>query len=166
MSTVANAVTTIHTSTHSWFAVGQMLTSTGSYGRLISYVQAGGTTNDYDELGSQLLVRDGSTNAFCTYSAGTVASDAISLATNYRFGQIYDGVNLTPYVNNVAGTPVAFVRSLGASGTINVGTSYQSGGYTAAAWDGPISEIVVTASSLGSTDRTSLDNYFRTKWGL
>jgi hypothetical protein len=160
----------------SWFIVGQMHPETGIYGRLIVYVEATqadtGSSSDYDYFTNvAAILRDNTNNSISGYfSAVQKGIKALSPATNARFGSVWDGTNHTPYVNNAAGTSVAAATLLGASGNIRVGASlgYSLGIQTAAgaAWDGVISEIVVTNTALSEPDLLLLDDYFKAKWGL
>jgi hypothetical protein len=145
----------------SCFAVGQMLTGTESFGRILSYIDALGGGADFDNDGSAaMLLRDSGNNGIAAYRNGALDAAAISLATNYRLGSVFDGTNHNTYVNNVATGPTANSMSFGASGGLEVGDA--SGG----SWSGPISEIVVFASAPDGATRTSLDDYFKTKWSL
>lgn len=145
------------------FIVGQMLTGTSDYGRAVSF-QGGNAGADESTAGSgALILRNSLSNAFGSYaSSGLRCSQAISLATNYRIGVIYDGSAATPYLNNVAGTPGgAFSTAFAAAGTLRLGTD-PAGVF----WGGAISEVVIANAALSSGDRDSLDSYFRSKWGL
>lgn len=138
------------------FFVGQMLTGTPNAGRAVNYMIAG---NDTDTTDSAWLIRSlGGADTVLTYRAGSKALESISLATNYRLGSIFDGTNDTIYINNVAGTPVGCTDAWGSPGQIGLSSI--------AAWDGPISEVVITKSALSVGDRSNLDDYFKTKWGL
>ena len=152
----------------SWFVVGQMHTETASYGRLFSYEKTGAVVGggDYDRTDRMAaLIRDASNNGISGYYNSAAASaQAMTLATNHRFGVIWDGANFTPYVDNVAGTPMAKTPNMGgAGGTLKIGDTIIG---AASPFDGLISEIVITNTALSSGDRLSLDNYFKTKWGL
>lgn len=148
--------------TGSAFFVGQMKTATANYGRAISY-RGNGQTQDFSNAASAAWqLRDGTNNAIHNYRTNPKAVEAVSLATNYRLGAIYDGVNVTQYINNAAGTPAACSDSFTGPGQISVGADTLSPAY----WEGPIAEVVITSSALGSGDRLSLDNYFKSHWGL
>ncbi len=150
-------------STGSAFFVGQMLTGTNNFGRAISYVGASGG-NDYNATSSAAwILRDGTNNGFATYrNSSEIAIQAISLATNYRLGMIFDGANATPYVNSVAGTPSANADAFTGPGTLTIGEDQGSG----SRWSGAISEIVITNSALSTADRLNLDTWFKSQWGL
>ncbi len=154
----------------SGFFVGQVLTGTHSFGRAFS---ASDNTGAADSATPNVVwvLRNDVTNALCGYIGGTgqTGSQAVSLATNFRFGIVYDGANGTTYLNNAnaTATSVSTTFSSAASG-ISVGqVNFGSGGLgTGGAWDGPISEVVITKSAMTSGERLSLDNYFKSHWGL
>ena len=155
---------TLGNATASFFVVGQMLTGTLSYGRALSFLGPGDTVDYADPGSASCIIRDDVANAFITYAGGATRCTAValSLATNYRIGMIYGGASVTPYLNNVAGTPGAYSTAFDATGKIGVGGDANTGSN----WAGPISEVVITNTALSSGDRLSLDNYFKTKWGL
>jgi hypothetical protein len=159
MSTTADAVA-LGGTTLSVFAVGQMLTGTASYGRAVSFLGTG-AVNDYDNTASvAAILRNDVSNGIASYRTTPLGTQAISLATNYRLGAIFDGANQTLYVNNVAGGTAASTGSFAAIGTLYAGK------FAGGTWAGPLSEIVVTNTALSSGERTSLDNYFKSKWVL
>lgn len=158
MATTTDAVVTGSSNLTSGFFVGQMLTSTEGFGRAVSFATSGlGDTSS----GSRIwVIRAGVANAIEAYRSGDIGPQNISLATNLRFGVVFDGVNGTTYLNNANPQATANADTFVSPGTISVGRDGGTG------WDGPISEIVITTSALNSGHRTLLDNYFRTKWGL
>ena len=125
-------------------------------------------SNDYDnarcciyitENAATLNIRD--TRNFANYN-----STAITNATNYRLGSIFEPSQVTLYVNNVATGPASDPGGTFSSpGTIVVGAGVEGGSIDDEA-SVTVAEVIITTSALGSTDRLSLDNYFRNKWGL
>ncbi len=149
----------------SGFFVGQMLTGTAGFGRAIVYGPP--ADQDYSNGGRVWALRDGSSNAIEVYNGGALASNAVSLATNYRFGSVYDGVNVTTYVNNANATAAGDSNAMTSAGAIGIGIEVSFGVWGGTqGWDGPISEAVMTTGALSAGDRTSLDDYFKTHWGL
>jgi hypothetical protein len=146
----------------SFFVVCQMLTGTTAFGRLISYSQSTGH-NDFDNAGSAAaILRDAANNGFATYdNASQRCTTSISLATNYRLGMIFDGTNITPYVNGVAGTPSAYSSSWVSGGPLSIGNNFNQN----AGWDGAVAEIVITNSDITS-QVAQLDSYLQTRLGL
>lgn len=156
---------TLSTALGSFFMVGQMLTGTPSSGRAMSFAK-NGASSDWNTAGcGALLLRSGSSNAIeCDASGAALFTQAISLATNYRLGSIFDGAHVTPYVNNSAGTPGAYTTSFGGAGRFAMGLDAAVAANEN--WVGPISEVVVTDTALSPTDRSNLDAYFQSRWGL
>jgi hypothetical protein len=100
----------------------------------------------------------------------------LSASTNYRLGAILrtGGIG-TMYVNNVSGGDFSFSGAPtftlgGAGGNICIGKTitFTSGTFTEnpETFGGLISEVVVTNTALSAGERTSLDDYFKAKWGL
>jgi hypothetical protein len=151
--------------TASFFIVGQMV-AVGSYSRFISFLKNGGA-NDYNEAGSIAAVLENSSGeSFYAYAENATRGGPTTLTAgvNYRFGNILDGANLTPYSNNSAGTAAAYSTALAATGKVAIGCNASN---TAdGLLSGLISEVVITNTALSSGDRNSLDAYFTTKWGL
>ncbi len=151
--------------TASGFFVGQMLTGTVSFGRAIVYGPP--ADQDYSSGGRVWALRDDTNNAIEGYNGSPFASQAVSLATNIRWGIVYDGVNGTSYLYNANPTASAVSSSIVSAGAIGVGIEVSFGNFGGTAgWDGPISEVVITTSAMSAGDRSSLDSYFQTKWGL
>lgn len=153
------------------FFVGQMKTGTAAFGGAIVFLGNSGS-NDYGGPGSAAwLTRNDTNNSIETFQNGSSrAITAISLATNYRIGSVFDGANCTHYVNNSAGSSGADSHSWGNGAThIGIGNRIIAGtfaGGTGAAWDGPISEVVILKIAPDGTQRTALDDWFKFKWGL
>lgn len=164
LRTGATAVT-MGNATASFFVVGQ-LTSLGSFDRFVSFLQNGGG-QDFSDSGSiAALLQASSSSAFNSFanSGALYSGVAISTSTSYRMGAVLDGANITPYLDNVGGTGGSFSTTLGATGRIALGCN--AADETNGLLDGLISEVVATNTALSLSDRNSLDNYFKTKWGL
>lgn len=167
LSTTGIALTT---ATASVFIVCQMLTGTAANGGLASY--ADGNVDDWaSNGGAAIIVRNNSDNKITTYGFSTqLGLNSISLATNYRLGIIFDGANVTQYINNVAqASPVAYTRSFtGVAPRFGIGNRIASGifaGASGSAWEGSVAEIVLTSSALSGTELNNLDAYFTGQWG-
>jgi hypothetical protein len=91
-------------------------------------------------------------------------SVAVSLATTLHVGTVYDGTNVTTWLNNSTSSSTAQTSAWATPGRINVGGPIAVGETAQAGWDGPISEVVITTSALSSTDRANLDAYFARRW--
>jgi hypothetical protein len=133
--------------------------------RLASYVGNGLTlANDYADLGSAILFMAVSAAATADVTAmnnsNTLAASPITQGTKYRIGSVFNGTNHEVYVNNVAsGSPVVYAGPLTSPGRLSVGIPGSS-------WIGFFAELVFTNIVPSTGDRSSLDTYFSTKWGL
>jgi hypothetical protein len=92
----------------------------------------------------------------------------VSFATTLQMGTIYDGANVTTWLNNSASASAAQTSAWSSPGTLVVGTdqAVAQTPNTAAnsTFDGTVSEIVITNSALSLTDRAKLEAYFASRW--
>lgn len=159
----------------SGFFVGSSHVS-GSAPRMLSFEGATGG-RDWDNTQSCIFAyanngpASGNVPAFQAYQGtnaivdGDLSFAAISLDTFYRAGSIYDGVNNTMYLNNVASPSVAQLSPgsvFAAKGSVGVG-GYIDGSSTEFLV-GNISEALVTNTAISATDRATLDQYLAWKW--
>lgn len=153
----------IATRTASFFMVLNVGSSGGDK-RILAY--SSNVVADYGNAISVLALNSNAGNSLNAYHNST-ASTAQTLTdnTNYRVGSIYDGPNtsLTTYVNNVAGTPAAPSNDVLGSAATSLFIGKNNDGSGAGL---TVAEIVMTDSVASSGDRSSLDDYFQTKWGL
>jgi len=166
MLTAANTVAMGTGNVGSAFGVGRAAGGGGNNGRIVSYYANAQTNDTTNSQSAAWIMVTQSSGAMSSYRAGFFANDAafFSNTTDYRFGNVYDNTNNTNYLNNSAGTPVAAVGvAWNTPGTLALSTDNTGGG---SFWDGPISEIIVTNTALDAFQRSFLDSYFRTKWGL
>jgi hypothetical protein len=163
MATATDSVAMGSVTTSSAFAVAQLNTASVSFGRLVTYTGTG-EAQDYNNNGSAIyLLRNATNNQFCSHRNGnTYGTTNISLDTSYSMGSIWDGTNVTTYLDNVAGTPAANTMTFVSPGRINVGADNGS----LSAWEGPVSEVVITKTALDATARNNLLAYFQSKWGI
>lgn len=144
------------------FLVGTEESTTGSNARFISYKNVVGTDTDTDGVIWHLSPTLTTIRGFQGATGFLGSSGTLTDGIPYRLGSIYDGVNHTIYVNNVAQTPAgANAFTLTSSGTLGIG---QQGGLDSCS--SVMAEIVITKSNVGSSDRTSLDTWFKYLWGL
>jgi hypothetical protein len=137
------------------FAVFKMRAATPMFGGLMSYCGTGMyPTAENNNESSELFLRFMGNDVINTNRNGIQSTVNITLDTTYRAGFIYDGVNVTPYLNNIAGVPVASAGNFSSPGTLCVG---KPSGY---GWDGPVGEIVITNTALDVDERLMLDEYF------
>lgn len=92
------------------------------------------------------------------------AAATVSTSTLYRLGMVMDATNITNYVNNAQAAQTAFTATMQATGQLQVGAEVGSESLTYGVCD--ISEIVVVSRDATTGERSTLDDYFRTKWGL
>jgi hypothetical protein len=160
LETTTNAVAIGTGTLGSAFFAGRMNSATDGSGRAVSYT-ATGQTRDHDNTASAAwLCRNGSNNELLTYrSNGTIVDvTAISMDIDLHIGSIFDGVNVTEYIDNVTGSAVAASPSWGSPGTLAFGDEAVFGGGSTS-WDGPIAEIVITNTALAAADRDRLNAY-------
>lgn len=140
--------------------IGQLTSGAASNSRVVVY-DSGGDTNPGSCI---FMIRNGGSNAFAGYRSipGFVGSQAISLATTYRMGIVFDGTNATTYLNNANPTATACTDSLSNGGLISIGAHNTAGPQEG--WDGPIGEIIITNQAMSSGDRASLDAYLVARW--
>jgi len=153
------------------FIVGQMKAGTATNGGAVSYSADANNFQDYNLPGAAIwMARDGANNAIGSMrNSIALAKSTVPMATNFRFGSIFDGVNNITYLNNVAGTPVAFAAPWSSTGVclLVVGSRATSNNVTpGACWDGLIAEVVITNTALSLAERNSLDDYFTGKYGI
>jgi hypothetical protein len=124
---------------------------------LVAYSKTAGF-NDFDNPGSAaILIRDSSNNGIATYANSVeVVTAPITPSANHRLGIIFDGTNITPYVDGVAGTSGAYSHSWISGGPFSVGNNKNAN----AGWDGAVAEVVVATRDCTS-QVTQLDNYFK-----
>lgn len=92
-----------------------------------------------------------------------VATKSLSLGSWHFFDIVYDGTNLTVYVDGVAGTPVAagtLATVVGA--TLFLGTNYNH----TVGFEGEIVEIKMANSALAGTSNAYLKTYGNARYGL
>jgi hypothetical protein len=148
--------------------------------RYLSTVATAVNSNDFQGNGSAVpFIRlAGGIGAFANSST---TAFAVADGTNSRVAMVFNGVNITSYLNNVQQSQVANTNPTrwGTVGTdlltLAVSTSLSSDasgnsiagpaaltGYAAATF----AEIVMMAGAASAGDRTAMDNYLKSEWGL
>jgi hypothetical protein len=98
-----------------------------------------------------------------------IDSAAVStLATTVHVGTVYDGTNVTTWLNNSTSASAAQTSAWSSPGTLVVGTD-QAAAQTPTTtpnntFDGLASEIIITNTALSLADRASLEAYFASRW--
>lgn len=132
--------------------VGTITASSPAFSRIVSY------SPDRD-----WFLVSGSTTSIRGFDGSSQLSGAtIVNGTNYSFCGVWDGVNFTLYLNNVAGSSDPSTFSLTNNQAFSIGTEANG----AAPFDGNISEVIVTKSAMSSTDRNNWWAYVQAKWTL
>jgi hypothetical protein len=152
--------------TGSVFIVGQFSPlANGAYGRAVSFDGTGGGDTATIANAAWIFIPAGTSNV-ATYRAGFLGTYLAVVSTNYRMGSIFDGANNIVYVNNLPSTPVACAAPWGnTTAKFGIGNGFAAS-FGGSAWDGPISEIIVTNTALSLAERNSLDGYFTGKYGI
>ncbi len=162
VSSAVNGVV-FNSSAMSAFVVGTMTTTTANFGRLLSF-RGNGQSTDFDNTGGFQYPRNGTSNGISPGFNSAGDTQAISLATNYRLGLTISGTAITSYVNNVAGAGGTSAGALNlTNGTLCIGAVAIALGTN---WAGAVAEVVLVNRAITSTERTNLDDYFKTHWGL
>lgn len=157
LATTAGAVS-FGTNTSSFFAAATLASTTpDSFARLVSFDD--NTAADWNEANSVAAINRNSTNAQLTCTQNTVAGTiySISYDTPSRVGVVFDNVNGTPYLNNVAQASTAFTFTLAATGRISVGQGEAAG----ANWNGVVRRVLVLKKAASSTDRSNIDRWLQ-----
>lgn len=154
-----SSVVTLGGTTASVFMVAKVTVDIGN-GRLFSINAAAGLDTDANAF----TVVEETLILFGTYNNGFVGTVAPVSGSWNEIGSIFDGVNNTMYLNNVAGTPVGSTPTFAAS--VQLGVFGKSDGGTGEGPEGQIAEVVYTSSPLGESDRSSLNTYFLGRWGV
>jgi len=138
-------------------------TLSDAYARIFSFWDAD-YANGYGNANSFIIQRENLTSNIQFGGNSAYTSTTVTDDTNYRLGGVWDGSNVTLYKNNVASTPTSKSMTLSGPATIRIskegsggGTAYVSGIYA---------EVFVLKKAPDSTERSTIDSYFTTTWGL
>lgn len=80
--------------------------------------------------------------------------------TFYSFANIYDGSNITQYVNNTGAGSVSY------NGTLRSWSDFGIGRQATESWNGDIAEIIAYNQSVNSAQRIIINNYLAAKYDL
>jgi len=117
--------------------------------------------SDNGATGGALLVYPDTTHLLVQRN-GNKATAAITSDWN-KIGCIWDGTNVTLYVNNLASTPSASSGSFASSFT---SFDILSSPSKTNNLGGLIAEMIVCNRALTSTERNNIDSYFSTRYGI
>ena len=80
--------------------------------------------------------------------------------TFYSFANVYDGSNITQYVNNTGAGSVSY------DGTLKSWSDFGIGRQATESWNGDIAEIIAYNQSVNSAQRIIINNYLAAKYNL
>jgi hypothetical protein len=149
--------------TLSVFAVMRQTSATPTTSRGVIFLGSGHASETDNAASLIALYFPTSTQLKAFHNSSNAVNNGISQNTWAQMGSIFDGTNLTVYVANVAGTPVAQGGgSFGATGALELFQNANGGNPLS----GSIAELVITNTALGATDRATLATYFTNRWGV
>jgi hypothetical protein len=139
----------------------RMTNNTQSIGRIFSYASMGAGHDWTSGAEGWSIQRDGTSDAIAFVAANTtLTSTAVSLDTELRFGVVCGGGTVTPYLNNVAGTPGSFTPDFThTDGAMSLGSWVQNWG--SSYFDGEIIEVVFLKKALDATERGHINTWFQ-----
>lgn len=144
----------------SGFFAASIGAGSGTVARIVCY--AAPAQNCVGANSLMWMILQSSTTVITNFQAAFLSSATIVNGTNYRFGSIFDGTNATFYLNNVAQTPAGYSATWTTAGALVVACEKDGGN----CGDTNMSEIIITTSDIGTTNRNLLDTYLQAHWGL
>lgn len=93
----------------------------------------------------------------------TMGTATIAVNTPVVTMEIFDGAFATLYVNNVAGTPVACTNTFNNSNKFAISAAADGAFFQSS---GTYSELIVAKNAPDAGQRTALQSYLATKWGI
>lgn len=158
LATAAGAVA-FGSSVCSFFISGTLANSSDAFAPFIAFDNNNTASGAADAV--MPIARSAAGEAFRGHQNGNLtASIALTYDTPTRMGQVFDGVNNTPYLNNVAQSTTAMSFTLAANGRISVGSSNDTGAASRNV-NGIIHRIVVTKSAVDATARSNIDTWLQ-----
>jgi hypothetical protein len=143
------------------FFVGRINSGSASNGRILSFLGTGQTLDYNNNPSCILILRESLNAAVGGYRSSPRANRALAYDTTGRVASVWDNVNNTIYVNNVAGTPAADTGgSLASVGTLFVGDDVAiAGGLT-----GHVSELAFVKIAPSAGQISTVDAMLSAKW--
>lgn len=143
--------------TVSAFVVGSLTASFGSGGGV--YITGGGGTTASCGTGNvEMQTSTGSSTSLAACASfGNYGTATIVNGTHYRIGTIFDGTNVTTYLNNVSSGGPTSQGGFTFPSPATVGFGF--------GWDGPVCEVVIANVAATPTQRSQLDSYFTSHCG-
>lgn len=147
------------------YAVVKTTANSDDNGRICSYRASGGHANDYDNTSSAIPLFNSSDHTVSAYrNSGALSNGTIVDGEFHVLTSVFDGVNNTVYIDNIAQTSVADTNTFGATGQFSFGAFQFNDTTPTSGFDGDIVEIVIT-SNASSTDRDNMAAYFAARYG-
>lgn len=166
---IANQAIALGGTTASAFVVAKTPSPGTNADRVVTFT-ATGQGLDFNNTGSGIFLFSASSTSISGYrNSGALSNGTVVANTFMQLGSIYDGTNNTVYLGGTAQTPVANTSTFAATGALGIGGGVQTPpGSTSgdSTMDGTICEIVFTNTALSSGDRSSLNSYFTSRWGV
>ena len=161
---LSGTVTFPSTATFS-LAVALTWSPANNFERMSTWTDTANGNNDYNTAGNFAFSLNSDTNNPTTDQAYAnsvqLAPLSFPTGTACTLMIVSDGSNLKIYLNNSSSASTAYSTALTANQYFNLATSCGGAGF-----NGVIAEEIFTASALSSTDRTNLQSYFHTRYGI
>jgi len=149
------------------FFVGKSLNSTQTPYAGMMAVWANAQLNDYDNIGSAVLLNQNNTTANSIYSyrnSTALSSVSGTLTTSFLAATNFNSSTNTVFLNGTAATGVASSGSFNAA-KVSLGARWTSPGF-GNYWNGNFGEAIICNTSLSASDRQKIEGYLAHKWGL
>lgn len=147
-------------------AVASMVNAGGANRRILSFMGSA-SSDDFTNATSAIpLNRFGANQAVSSYRQGAERSNSsITYAQMFTMLSRYDASNNIVTVDGTDAASSAYSATAldATSQTMTMGGDYQTPIFST--WNGQIGEVIVWASALGSTDRSTLQSNQKTFWG-
>jgi hypothetical protein len=123
--------------------------------------RADGQGNDYSNIQSWSIQRNGSTDLF-SMRAWKSTSGSFSYSQPFLYSTTFDGSTNVSHMNGTPGQSIDISGSFGSSGVLEVGRSALGG----APLNGSVSEVILYNLALPEISRINIEGHLAHKWGL
>jgi hypothetical protein len=130
--------------------------------RILSVVGDGETADDDNDASFYIGIDGTGTNIVCVRNGNSVVLGAATVAQLNWMMVVWDGAEMTPYWNGVAGTPVASTGTWAEDSNITIG-NISGGGQ---AYEGRFGTAFIAASDDGIDQAADMDSYFNSVWSI
>lgn len=123
------------------------------FGSLANFVHTGDIGPSAGAGSAEMMARDNSTTSGLMYAekTPTFATDTAPVGRSTCLGSVFDGTNITLYVDGVAGTPVAYSGALAAGGNFASGDWANAGAFGTHSIGADIAELI-TGTAIAAAD--------------